>query len=112
MPTTETSVRSRSVTLCALARRPGATQEIPWRAARGPLLCPHQQSYGRRPPNSGGAGRRQVDRHPVRHDMGAQMDWWNPAIAVAGLLVGIVVGLTGMGGGALMTPVLVFFFGV
>ena len=40
------------------------------------------------------------------------MDWWSPAIAVAGLLVGIVVGLTGMGGGALMTPVLVFFFGV
>jgi uncharacterized protein len=40
------------------------------------------------------------------------MDWWDPAIAVAGLLVGIVVGLTGMGGGALMTPILVFFFGV
>jgi uncharacterized membrane protein YfcA len=37
---------------------------------------------------------------------------WEPTIAVAGLLVGIVVGLTGMGGGALMTPVLVFFFGV
>src|SRR3954468_20221885 len=40
------------------------------------------------------------------------VDWWNPAIAVAGLLVGVVVGLTGMGGGALMTPVLVFFYGV
>jgi uncharacterized membrane protein YfcA len=40
------------------------------------------------------------------------MDWWDPGIAVAGLLVGIVVGLTGMGGGALMTPILVFFFGV
>ncbi len=40
------------------------------------------------------------------------MDWWDPAIAVAGLLVGVVVGLTGMGGGALMTPILVFFFGV
>lgn len=33
-------------------------------------------------------------------------------LAVAGLLVGFVVGLTGMGGGALMTPVLVIFFGV
>lgn len=33
-------------------------------------------------------------------------------IALAGLLVGIVVGLTGMGGGALMTPVLVLFFKV
>lgn len=31
-------------------------------------------------------------------------------LALGGLLVGIVVGLTGMGGGALMTPMLVFFF--
>ncbi len=40
------------------------------------------------------------------------MDWFNPALALAGLFVGIIVGLTGMGGGALMTPVLVFFFKV
>ena len=33
-------------------------------------------------------------------------------LALAGLLVGGVVGLTGMGGGALMTPMLVLFFGV
>lgn len=33
-------------------------------------------------------------------------------LAIGGLLVGIVVGLTGMGGGALMTPMLVFFAGV
>ena len=33
-------------------------------------------------------------------------------LAIGGLLVGIVVGLTGMGGGALMTPMLVFFFKV
>ena len=31
-------------------------------------------------------------------------------LAIGGLLVGTVVGLTGMGGGALMTPMLVFFF--
>src|SRR3954463_11646763 len=31
-------------------------------------------------------------------------------MSVAGLIVGIVVGLTGMGGGALMTPILVIFF--
>lgn len=31
-------------------------------------------------------------------------------ISLAGLFVGLLVGLTGMGGGALMTPVLVFFF--
>ena len=33
-------------------------------------------------------------------------------IALAGLIVGIVVGLTGMGGGALMTPILVIGFGI
>jgi uncharacterized membrane protein YfcA len=33
-------------------------------------------------------------------------------MSVAGLIVGLVVGLTGMGGGALMTPVLVLVFGV
>jgi uncharacterized protein len=30
---------------------------------------------------------------------------------LAGLLVGFVVGLTGVGGGSLMTPILIFFFG-
>ncbi len=33
-------------------------------------------------------------------------------LIVAGLVIGIVVGMTGMGGGALMTPALVLFFGV
>src|SRR5437763_5720162 len=34
----------------------------------------------------------------------------DPALSVAGLVVGVLVGLTGMGGGALMTPILVIFF--
>jgi uncharacterized membrane protein YfcA len=33
----------------------------------------------------------------------------NPVYALSGLLVGILVGLTGTGGGSLMTPLLVFF---
>lgn len=33
-------------------------------------------------------------------------------VSLAGFLVGIVVGLTGMGGGALMTPILVIIFGI
>jgi uncharacterized membrane protein YfcA len=33
-------------------------------------------------------------------------------LALAGLIVGLLVGLTGMGGGALMTPILVLIFGV
>ena len=36
----------------------------------------------------------------------------DPLLALAGLLVGFVVGLTGMGGGALTTPLLVLVFGV
>ena len=36
----------------------------------------------------------------------------DPILALAGLGVGIVVGLTGMGGGALMTPILVLVFGI
>jgi uncharacterized protein len=36
----------------------------------------------------------------------------DPTIAIAGLIVGVLVGLTGMGGGALMTPVLVLLFGI
>jgi uncharacterized membrane protein YfcA len=36
----------------------------------------------------------------------------DPALSVAGLVVGLLVGLTGMGGGALLTPLLVLFFRV
>ena len=34
------------------------------------------------------------------------------AFILAGFRVGLVVGLTGVGGGSLMTPILIFFFGV
>lgn len=34
------------------------------------------------------------------------------AFVFAGFAVGLVVGLTGVGGGSLMTPILIFFFGV
>jgi uncharacterized protein len=37
------------------------------------------------------------------------MDW---TLALGAFVVGVIVGLTGMGGGALMTPMLVLFFGV
>lgn len=37
---------------------------------------------------------------------------FDPSLALAGLLVGILVGLTGMGGGALLTPLLVLVFKV
>ncbi len=36
------------------------------------------------------------------------MDW---KLSLAGLFVGLLVGMTGMGGGSLMTPMLVFLFG-
>jgi uncharacterized protein len=37
------------------------------------------------------------------------MDW---QLTLTGLLTGILVGMTGMGGGSLMTPILVFLFGI
>ena len=36
----------------------------------------------------------------------------DPLVALAGLIVGLIVGMTGMGGGALMTPILVLLFKV
>jgi hypothetical protein len=36
----------------------------------------------------------------------------NPLYALSGLVVGVLVGLTGVGGGSLMTPLLVLVFGV
>ena len=35
-------------------------------------------------------------------------DW---KLSIAGLFIGVLVGMTGMGGGSLMTPMLVFLFG-
>jgi uncharacterized membrane protein YfcA len=37
---------------------------------------------------------------------------FNPALSVSGFAVGLLVGLTGVGGGSLMTPLLVLAFGV
>jgi uncharacterized protein len=36
----------------------------------------------------------------------------DPAIIVFGLGIGVLVGMTGMGGGSLMTPMLIFIFGI
>src|SRR5258708_16776614 len=43
------------------------------------------------------------------------MDWLtavDPRFIFSGFFVGLLVGQTGMGGGSLMTPLLVLFFGV
>jgi uncharacterized protein len=40
------------------------------------------------------------------------MSWPDLVTPIAGFLVGALVGLTGVGGGALMTPLLIFMFGV
>lgn len=37
------------------------------------------------------------------------MEW---GYAVSGLLIGFLVGMTGVGGGSLMTPLLIFFYGI
>ncbi len=43
--------------------------------------------------------------------LGAKATGFNPLYAISGLLVGVLVGLTGVGGGSLMTPLLVLMFG-
>ncbi|HWF01473.1 MAG TPA: sulfite exporter TauE/SafE family protein [Caulobacteraceae bacterium] len=40
------------------------------------------------------------------------MDFINPLYALSGLLVGFLIGLTGVGGGSLMTPIMVLAFGM
>lgn len=42
------------------------------------------------------------------------MDWHliNPLYSLSGFIVGVLVGFTGVGGGSLMTPILVLLFGV
>jgi uncharacterized membrane protein YfcA len=50
-----------------------------------------------------------VDICPVVVKALKLMDWLYP---VSGFVVGLVVGLTGMGGGSLMTPLLILLFGV
>ncbi len=40
------------------------------------------------------------------------VDWLNPLYTVSGFGVGMLVGLTGVGGGSLMTPLLVLLFGI
>ena len=40
------------------------------------------------------------------------MGWIDPGLGIGGLLGGFTMGLTGMGGGALLTPMLVLVFGV
>ena len=49
---------------------------------------------------------RKVDNHPARS---THMD---PAIIVFGFGIGVLVGMTGMGGGSLMTPLLILIFGI
>ena len=47
-----------------------------------------------------------------RAEIAAVIDQIDRMHAVAGMLVGVLVGLTGVGGGSLMTPLLVLMFGV
>src|SRR3569623_796514 len=56
-----------------------------------------------------GDARHQSARAGAVGSPAVHLDLW---VALAGLLVGFTVGLTGMGGGALMTPLLVLAFGI
>ncbi len=51
-----------------------------------------------------------LDPSPFLAAMGALSNAW--PFSLAGFVVGLIVGLTGVGGGSLMTPILIFGFGV
>ena len=58
-------------------------------------------------------GRMIPGRHRLPDDRRRTMlSSFDPHFAVAGFLVGALVGLTGVGGGSLMTPILILLFGV
>src|SRR5918995_826724 len=93
--------------------------------ARLPVRVPHWQGEGRPRgaadrslPGQGGARPHTTDpsahRCPGSLNQSNNRYLMNPDIllAIAAFGIGIVVGLTGMGGGALMTPVLVLFFNI
>src|ERR1700683_3125316 len=44
--------------------------------------------------------------------MGSLFTHINPLYSLSGLVVGVLVGFTGVGGGSLMTPLLVLLFGI
>jgi len=50
-------------------------------------------------------------RHTEGHEGAAIFNGYNPLYSLTGLIVGALVGMTGVGGGSLMTPILVLFFG-
>src|SRR5204862_2603738 len=66
----------------------------------------HQPSAHSRPRPIRGALRGAL---PQRLNRAVVVDLLN---SLAGFLVGMLVGFTGVGGGALMTPLLVFMFGI
>lgn len=51
-------------------------------------------------------------RSPTAAHLERHVPTFDPGIALAGLGVGFTVGLTGMGGGALLTPIMILFFRV
>ena len=63
------------------------------------------------PPELASAAVRTAYRVPMMYHAAivATMDWLYP---LSGFVVGALVGLTGMGGGSLMTPLLILLFGV
>ena len=52
------------------------------------------------------------DFRPIRSTQGLYSADVDPLIVLLGLGVGVLVGLTGVGGGALMTPLLILVFGI
>ena len=94
--------------LRAAGGRPGRCDHRARRAR--PLRSRPRSGRGVRHTDRRAPARRRAcrDRNQETHRMSDLLSGDFSSILVAGFIVGIVVGLTGMGGGALMTPALIF----
>src|SRR4051812_47344331 len=71
-----------------------------------------RRAVTRRSPRPRSTARQPCFRHSALPVRGGFLVNFDLSTGIAGLLVGAIVGITGVGGGALMTPILVLLFGV
>src|SRR5437773_293497 len=97
--------RASSATACSwtATTRPTASSSPP---SRPPCAT---QARGRRSGTRSAASRVLAARGRPGADRGLPGLTWQ--FVLTGLLIGALVGMTGMGGGSLMTPILIIFFG-
>jgi uncharacterized membrane protein YfcA len=64
------------------------------------------------PYDGAGSSGSRAGAESARETLSSSMDIINPLYATSGFAVGLLVGMTGVGGGSLMTPLLILLFGI